>query len=311
MAGRGLHESAGDPDGVVAGTPFQATLAARATQAEFEGVVVAVRAIDINQSYASELDDLLRRYFGTPPRGVDVRVDPVDWIDAVPAIVDEIRSSRDHEHQQRLQGHGHRSLWFIDPYGVEPVDRRVIEGLPHGSEVIVNFDENAVRRHAGKELDLLGKKLYGDDRWKAAVGQPTGTFARVFAESFPRFAHRNVYPLRPSGSQDRFLVHLAASSAAVAPFRRCVNAGLKAGTLIAGKLLTGPQKHRAVQDLAERFKPQTLSIDEMYAAGSGFDRQQLMSLAQAAHDLGYGQFNVRARTVDWFAERSDERTLGL
>lgn len=311
MAGRGLHESQLSPDGAVAGTPLQAVLAARATQGEFPEVAIRVRASEIKRELATRLGAIVGPYRGPPPGGVDVRVDPIDWVEAAPRILSEIRSTLDHRHQQGLQRHDHRSLWFIDPFGLEPIDRSVIERLPYGAEVIVNFDENTARRHAGRDLGYLTERVYGDDRWREAIAKPLGGFAEVFAESFARFKFRNIRPLRASGAQDRFFVHLTNSKAAVGAFERCVAAGLKAGTLIAGDLLTGDQKHDAAIALAEVWKTQTVSLDEMYASGAGRTRVQLRGICEVAHDLGYGRWNARARTIEWFPQRLPEPTLGL
>lgn len=306
MAGTGLHESIGDPDGVVPGTPFQALLAARATQREFAGVTVSVRAIDIDPVIAGKVSDRLIRYRGSPPEKVDVRVDQADWVKAVPAIAAEIVGTPDHPKPVGAWGHEHRSLWFIDPFGVEPLDHATIMALPPHSEVIVNFDENAVRRHAGKDLALLGR-IYGDDRWRAALKQPTGAFAEIYAESFARrFEFRTWNPLVPSGAQDRFLIHLAETSKAIAPFDRAHKAALKAGTLIAGDLTTTSEKHKIVKGLHERFAGQRLTIDEMYDAGAGFQKVQLRALCQTAEDLRYGSWTAKNSTLDWFPEREPE-----
>lgn len=306
MAGGGLHESIGDPDGVVPGTPFQALLAARSAQVEFPGTVVHVRAIDNDRGLAAKLEHLVAPYRGAPPRRVDVRVDPLDWVEAVPAINQEILAF-----DPGRPNPGHRSLWLIDPYGVEPLDRRIIEQLPPHAEVVVNFDENSMRRHAGKEeLVDLAVKIYGPAPWRDGIGKPTGAFARIFAESFPRFAHRTVYPLRPSGSQDRFFVHLTESKHAVGPFDRAHRAALKAGTLIAGDLLTAVQRHRLAAELMQRFAGQTLTVEEMRLSGVLVPGPQLRSICHAASDLGYGDWTTTGKgSMRWYSERTAEPGL--
>jgi three-Cys-motif partner protein len=308
MAGSGLHGSISDLDRVVPGTPVQALNAARATQAEFPGVIVHVRAIDSRRDYIAELEAIFAGRRGVAPHRVDATTFVEDWRNVVDRISAEITGVADHEFQGQRLAHQHRSLWLIDPFGVEPLDFATIDRLPAHAEVVVNFDGNAVRRHAGKNLELLGR-VYRDDRWRAAT--TAREYAEAFAEQFPRWGWPTVHPLWPSGSQDRFLVHLASSKAAVAPFKRAVDAGVKAGTLASGDLLDAPGKHKAAANLAERFHSLELSIDEMYAAGTEYSRGQLRIVAAAASDLGYGSWNAKMGRLTWWERREAEPTLGL
>jgi three-Cys-motif partner protein len=309
MAGAGRHESIGDKDGWIPGTPFQAVLAAKANQQAVPGVVFHVRAIDNNVRYAGELEALVARHRGAPPVGVDVVVYPVDWRSVVTSIGAEITKRCE---GSALGSHQHRSLWLIDPFGVDPLDWRLIERLPPHSEVIVNFDENTARRFAGRAeaADLL-RSSYRDDRWMAARGEATGAFAEVFMEQFTGWKHRHRYPLWPSGAQDRFLIHLTHAIQAVRPFADSVKNGLKAGTLIAGEALTMQQKRAVVPGLFERFHGLTLSINDMYSAGVGSSKQQVRTLVQAATDMEYAVFDAEAKTWTWPNDPPGDPTLGL
>jgi three-Cys-motif partner protein len=307
MAGTGIHESISDRGGRVPGTPFQAVLAARATQAEFLEVTVHVRAIDKKKDYVAELDKLFDRYRLQTP-SVDAQTYPNDWVEVVPGISAEIAGKADHPFRASIYGHQHRSLWLIDPFGLEPLRYDVIDALPRWSEVIVNFDGNAARRHAAKNLSLL-EHVYRDDRWRQATDAEG--YAQAFMDQFPRFTIRNLYPLWPSGSQDRFLIHLTTSKAAIRPFRSSVTNGLKAGTIAAGDLLNTPQKHAAALSLQERFAGLELAVDEMYAAGAGFTKQQLRLVCQVADELGCGKWLAKALRMTWFIECEPDPTFGL
>jgi len=307
MAGAGIHESISDPGGRVPGTPVQALLAARATQAEFSGVTVHVRAIDKRKDYIAELEPTFERYrLGSP--SVDGQTFVGDWVDVIDAIAVEIAGKADHQYRGALFGHQHRSLWLIDPFGIEPLSFEAIDRLPSHAEVIINFDGNAARRHAGKSLPLLDR-VYRAGSWRDA--RDAQAFARLFMDQFPRFTERNLYPLWPSGAQDRFLIHLSSAKAAVGPFRRTVAAGLKAGTIVAGELLTGSQKRAAALAMHERFRGLELSLDDMYAAGTGLTRKQLRDICQAASDLACGEWRPKAAHMSWFAECEPDPTFGL
>jgi len=309
MAGAGHHESVGDKDGWIPGTPLQAVLAAKANQLAVPGVTFHVRAIDNDTAFVRDLEALVARHRGRAPGGVDVVTFGEDWRRVTDSISSEITAPC------QLPGftsHEHRSLWLIDPFGVEPLDWRLIERLPRHAEVIVNFDENTVRRFAGRaEADELLHGTYRDDRWKAGLGQPLGTYAQIFADQFVRWKHRTKHALWASGSQDRFLIHLTDAPQALRPFETSVKNGLKAGTLIAGDILTVQQQRAIVAGLAERFQGLTLSIDDMYAAGVGASKVQIRTLAQQAADDDYGIWNPKARSVTWFPERYNQPSLDL
>lgn len=308
MAGAGLHESIDDPDGEVPGTPLQAVLAARMTQLHYPDISIHVRAIDVDNALVAQLEGHLAPYRGAPPTSVDVTTHSMDWVAAVPDILREIAGAN-HPHPRGRGAHDHRSLWLIDPFGVGPIDRTLIEHLPRGSEVMLNFDENAARWHAAKALggdDPIGallNRLYGDDRWRAAVGQPTGAFAESFAASFAgQYRHANHYPLWSSGSQDRFFIHLANADRAPEAFGRAHAAALKAGTLWAGNSLTKPQRDIAAESLHARFKGETLTVKEMYELGVPYSTVQIRTICTAAVEELYGEWMGQDEFL-WFESR--------
>lgn len=320
-AGTGAHTSATDPDGKIEGTPALAALAARDTQRRFPGIEVRVRATDNSKPVAQALLAAMKPYTGTPPDGVDVKVGNVDWVKAVPWVATEIADAG-HPHGGRpgvLSSHQHRSLWFIDPYGVESIDHAVIDSLPDHSEVIVNLDLMALLRHAGRAhkgevpIRQLLKTVYGGDAWDVASGtrNPHTALAKAFANSFPRWTYRNAYILRATGSQDRAMIHLTDSKAALEPFSRAVAAALKAGTVIAGAILTTIERDNAAVDLAGRFRGLTLTTREMAPAVSRYTLGQLRPICRTAAQNRYGTWDEKKATMEWFEGRAPEPNLGL
>jgi three-Cys-motif partner protein len=319
-AGSGAHTSATDPDGKIEGTPALAALAARETQRRFPGVEVRVRATDIGKPIAQALLAAMKPYTGKPPVGVDVKVGNVDWVKAVPWVAAEI-ADEGHEHGGRSGSvkHQHRSLWFIDPYGVESIDHAVIEGLPDHSEVIINLDLMALLRHAGRAhkgdvpIQELLATVFGDTAWEPAsrARHPHHALAEAFANGFTRWTYRNAYILRSTGSQDRAMVHLTDSKPAVEPFSRAVATALKAGTVIAGVALTAIERDTAVADLFQRFRGLTLTTREMAPAVARYTLGQLRPICRTAAQNRYGTWNEKASTMAWFEERESDLNLGL
>lgn len=318
-AGTGEHASTTDPDGKIEGTPALAALAARDTQRRFPDVEVRVRATDKSESVAHQLFAAMRPYRGKPPTGVDVEVGNVDWVKAVPWVAREI-ADESHPHGGRpvREGrHEHRSLWFIDPYGVESLDHGVIDSFPRGSEVIVNLDLMGLLRHAGKARkgDRAVKELldtvFGGAAWAGPSGlsAPHQALADAFANSFPRWRLRRAYLLRASGSQDRAMIHLTDSVTAVTAFTRAVETALKAGTLIAGRALTSIEKDKAAAELFGRFKGLTITTREMVAVVPRYSLDQLRPISRTAQTNRYGRWNEAASTMRWFDEREPEPTL--
>lgn len=317
-AGSGSHASTTDPDGKIEGTPALAALKAREVQRRFPDVEIRVRATDKDKATAALLLAAMRPYKGTPPDGVNLEVGNVDWTKAVPWVAAEI-AQEDHPHGGRpIRGgsHGHKSLWFIDPYGVESLDHSVIESLPSGAEVIVNLDLMALLRHAGKAAgdrptEALLAKVFDGTSWKAAANQPSPhkALADAYADSFPRWPHRNAYLLRVSGSQDRAMVHLTDSPKAVTAFRKEIETSLRAGTLAAGGALTTIQRDQAAVDLFGQFRGFTLTTREMAAVLPRFNLTQLRTICRTADANRYGRWDEKAGAMEWFAERSREPGL--
>lgn len=323
-AGTGEHTSTTDPDGKIEGTPALAALAARETQRRFPGVQVLVRATDNSKLVAEQLLAAMRPFRGAPPLGVDIEVGNVDWVKAAPWVAAEI-ADEGHPHGGRSAGegrHDHRSLWFIDPYGVESIEHAVIERLPSGSEVIINLDLMGLLRHAGRAhggevaiQDLL-KRVYGGDGWDgpSRLTHPHQALADALANSFPRWRFRNAYLLRASGSQDRAMVHLTDSRTAVGAFSRAVETALKAGTIIAGRALTTIEKDKAAVELFERFRGLTMTTRQMYAVVTRYSLGQLRPICNTAEKNRYGRWHDATGTMEWFMERAPEvpsPTLGL
>jgi three-Cys-motif partner protein len=320
-AARGLHASAGDPDGFVAGTPLQAVLAARGVQELFPDMVAHVRASDSDRELAGQLERLLARYRGAPPAGVDLRVRAADWITGIPEITAEILAD-DHPYLGSAgwaRQHQHRSLWFIDPHGPMSLDHEAIAGLPSGAEVIINLDVQGLVREIGlAERDVLAElrleRVFNGNEWRLASHGPTGRqqLADMYANSFPssKWPHRAAYPLKQTGSQFRALVHLTRTPTAVKAFKGAVKRGLKVGTVAAGSTLSASEKHREAVNLFERFKGRTLTVDEMRGlGGTWLSIVQLKVVCRGAEPLGYGDWDEGTRTMTWYPERTPDPTL--
>jgi three-Cys-motif partner protein len=321
-AGPGRHLSAIDPDGQVPGTPMLAALAARTAQRRFPGVEFRIRATDKNKDIAKELSRRLSGLRGSPPDGVDATVDPIDWVVAVPRIRDEI-DLEDHPHGGRVGAskHTHRSLWFIDPFGVEGIDHAVIESFPAGSEVVVNLDIMAVLRLVGRAeggdhaVEELLNTVYGGNDWR---GIGTGSKAPLllgesFAQSFPTrlWSIRRSHPLRPTGSQYRAMIHLTNTVTAERAFEKSVKAALARGTVIAGRKLSKTEKDRAALRLFALFRGVKLTTQEMRSMVPAWDLGQLRWICNAADQQGLGRWDAGSSTMDWFEERLPELTLHL
>lgn len=321
MAGSGLHDSAGDPDGSRPGTPMQAVFSARDAQRRFPGVHVKVRASDIKKKYAAELEKLVKPYRGDPPDLVDVRVEPRDWVETVPTILAEIEDRSDHRfsNPRGQDDHQHRSLWFIDPYGWQPIDRKIIERLPKpGSEVIVNLDLTSITRHTGRtepELRARLDGLFGSNEWTRVPGEGQDYrdgLVKLFLRSFePYFKFREAHPLRSSGGQDRFMVHLTHNDKAASEFPKHVKIAFRRGTVIAGASLDHNQRDTYAKGLWTRFKGQTLTTNEMYAVDARLTRSQLRTVCHAADIDRYGHWDTGSKTMEWFEERGPLPNLGL
>ncbi len=319
-AGPGRHLSAGDPDGQVPGTPMLAALAARTAQRRFSDVEFRVRATDKNKDIAKELSRRLARLKGPPPDGVDATVDALDWVVAVPRIRDEI-DQEDHPHAGRrgATSHQHRSLWFIDPFGIEGIDHEIIESFPVGSEVIVNLDAMAVMRLAARAeggdhaLEALLEIVFGGNDWRGIGTGPKAPilFGEAFAQSFPakRWPIRRSHPLRPTGSQYRSMIHLTTTGTAEKAFEKSVRSALARGTVIAGRKMSKTEKDREARRLFDLFRGVKLTTKEMRSMVPAFGLDQLRWICNAADQSGLGRWDSGASTMVWFEERLADPTL--
>jgi three-Cys-motif partner protein len=307
----GRHLSEEDPEGEVPGTAVLAALAARQVQQSF-AVKITVRASDVRRSVVKELDERLALLRNT---GVDARAKTIDWVDNVPAITAEIATEADHPHGGRAtaQAHQHRSLWFIDPYGVESIDHEVIMSLPKGSEVIINLDLSVLPRHATKAADgdpdvlAILERAYGGSGWRRILELTGSTDSRAlaltFAESFPksRWEYREPHLLRASRGQYRALVHLTTTPVARDTFERDVRTAMAAGTLAAGDILSRPQKDKAAHRLHELFRGLVVTPRQMKPAFS-WSLTQLRAICTVADGLGLGRWD--GTTMEWSDEPS-------
>ena len=321
-AGSGRHMSASDPEGQVPGTPMLAALAARTAQRRFSGVEVRVRATDKNEAIADELDRRLAKLRGSPPDGIDATAEPVDWVTAVPHIRDEI-ALEDHPHggRQGATRHEHRSLWFIDPFGIEGIDHAIIESFPTGSEVIVNLDLMAVMRLVGRAeagdrpVEELLNTVYGGRAWSQVPPSRWRAMrlGEAFAESFPRgrWPIRRSHPLRPTGSQYRAMIHLTTTPTAESAFEGSVRRALARGTVVAGRSMSKTEKDREARRLFGLFRGLRQTTPEMHSAVGGLDLGQLRWVCHTADQLGFGRWLPDERAMEWFEEQAPELTLSL
>ena len=239
------------------------------------------------------------------------RVYPESFQKAYPKIFDEMRADIGHTHSSgpTFPRHNHRSLWLIDPFGVKDIphaDLEPLQNLP-GAEVIINLDlggllrikgaaekalddgdpdafQAAIKAGNAKRLDLT----WGSDTWREdlAQGRPErhpAILAQSYADTFPRFEFRSVYPLRGSRSQKRYLVHLTHVEVAVARFKGICDGCYLIDTLFAGDPLSQNQRATRAVQLFERFRGTTTTVPELYELGMGASRTQIAAICQSAH----------------------------
>lgn len=322
FAGGGTHLSEANPDGQVFGTPLLATRAARLTQRSCPDVRVHVRAIDLDCDRARELDLRLRAFVGVPPAGVDVRVVQGSFEDRAREVQSEIDQAG-HPHSERSGGgHHHRSLWLLDPYGWKDIPHAAVAALGPDSEVVINIDVGGFRRLAGgagssspsalRDREILNA-AFGDQSWARVASSSPSVIAQRYADTFTAYRHRTVYPLRSSATQDRWIVHLANSSRAVTAFASDHGTSLRVGTVIAGEAMTGPQRRIAAEVFWRQFQGESLTVEEMHATGSGYSRQQIRTICNAAEDSGFGRLETASGQMEWFETRvvQPDLTLGL
>jgi three-Cys-motif partner protein len=330
-AGRGSHLSEADPDGEVSGTPLLAARAARLAQRACPSTRIHVRAIEIDDARADELEARLAKYQRTPPAGVDVRVLRGSFEGRAPEIQAEIAAAGHPHSEGRVGAHHHRSLWFLDPYGWEEIPHRVIAALGSEAEVVINADIGGLKRLVGGAnsecqtaardaeivnaafgVDILDEAC-GICRWDNLAREEPKVVAQIYADRFPTHRYSQVLALRCSPSQNRWIVQLAGSPNALPVLARDHNTALRAGTIVAGEILTGPQRGRQAKALAAKYKGETLTVDEMFAMGVGLSRNQIRTTCGAAEEAGYGTFTGTNGSMEWFTERLGQPglTLGL
>jgi three-Cys-motif partner protein len=330
-AGRGSHLSEADPDGEVSGTPLLAARAARLAQRSCPSTRIHVRAIEIDDVRADELEVRLAKYKGAPPAGVDVCVLRGSFEDRAPEIQAEIAAAGHPHSEGRAGAHHHRSLWFLDPYGWEEIPYRVIAALGSEAEVVVNADIGGLKRLVGgansdgqsapRDTEILDA-AFGDDivevamdcrPWAYLAGAAPKSAAQAYSDRFPTYRHRQVLALRCSPSQNRWIVQLAGSASALTTLARDHSTALRAGTIVAGEILTGAQRNKQAKTLWGKYKGETLTVDEMFEMGVGLSRNQIRTTCGAAEEAGYGTFTAANGTMEWFTERLAQPglTLGL
>jgi three-Cys-motif partner protein len=338
FAGRGLHPSNAHPDGAVAGTPVQAFRAGVMTKARFPGTEVHLRAVDVNGEYAHELERRLVRAPSDAGTSPDWRVYPKTFKAALPEILAEMKADDRHGHGSgpTMRHHDHRSLWLVDPYGVREIPHVDLDPLQHlpGAEVIINFDLGGLLRVKGAALLALdqgdpkaffkaaiaagnAKRLdltWGSDRWRndiehADPADVLRSIAQSYADTFPAFKHRRVYPLRGSRSQKRFLIHLTHADTAADRFKSIADSCFLLDTLLSGEDLGETARANRAVALFERFRGQRTSIAELYELGVGASRRQIRNVCRSAESGGYGEYDERLDTMTWRSERLPNPTL--
>jgi three-Cys-motif partner protein len=330
MAGDGRHESASHPEGWLPGTAILAVRAAARVQHDHPEVVVHVRATEIDPARAEQLRRRAARHFGRPPEGVDVEVFPEAFADRRDGILTEIAAPSHPHSSGRAMAHRHRSLWLIDPYGLEEIPHDDLVDLGDGSEVVINLDVSGIWRLIGlarstraNEVQVRGAvsaldTLYGDRSWDAATRGLTApavyrAIAEAYAQTFRSYTVRQAYPLHGTRSQFRFLIHLATSPSAERAFASAYKTSFKAGTLIADGALTAVEKRRAAEFLWGKFRGMTITISEMRELGVAFDATQLHAICGIADAESFGRYDAASRSIEWKEAREMEPdlTLGL
>jgi three-Cys-motif partner protein len=339
FAGRGLHPSTDHPDGGVAGTPMQAFFAAVRERRRHPGALVHLRGIEKKTTLALELQRRLVRAPGDAHERPEFRVLPNAFHDALPVVLDEMRADDRHGHSE-LGGraHGHRSLWFVDPYGLTPIPHADLDPIAAltGAEMVVNLDVGGLLRMQGAALSALDEsnprsfyraaattwnenrlnETWGSDGWRndieeADPGDILKSIAQGYANTFPNFKCRNVYPLRGSRSQKRFLVHLTHTPVAEDRFANVWKETFTLGTLAAGDKLDSAERAGRATALFEQLAGETLSVADMYELGLAVSRGQLVGICRAAEEMGLGKFDDRVGVgrMEWFKERLPDPTL--
>jgi three-Cys-motif partner protein len=311
FAGAGLHGSREHPDGQRFGTALSACDEARKVQRRHPALRVHVRLIDIDRGYCGRLQERTEPFRIAPPGPdrVDVLVIPGPFAEEMAGVLAETDPD----------GRQYRSLWLLDPYSVEGIPHEAVAELErpkYGPEVLVNLHLAAVWRltRAGQEGPLSVyplheaalDRLYGRDAWRTGLRRGKGeppALAQAYADTFRGFEHRGAYPLRKSGNEMRFFVHLTHSRTAAHAFAEAHHRTENVG-LFAGRALNEVARAQAAEMLFRMFASQTVTVAEMYEADTGLDRGQLRVVCEAAADGGYGTWTPSTTTMVWAEQRA-------
>ena len=316
-SGAGSHLSLENPRHQVPGTAVQACIEARAIQRRFPNVHVSVRLIDIDSEACARLgvriaefrDDNLKH-----PEFVDVHVIDKDFTTQILPILRETL---------KPDGSRYCSLWFIDPFGTKIISKRGLFPLlkaGRGIELIINLDASGIQRiraainsensaaNVRQSNRRLLAELYGDDRWDVAVPadwdweRECEDIAQKYRDSFvDEFAHKEVYPLRASDGQVRFLIHLTH----VARGRIVLEKAYSAASFPRknrNKALSITDRDKCVESLFRRFANTVVPFEEMVRLPDcRLDRGQLATVLRRAADTGHGVYDQTARAMRWNA----------
>ena len=336
FAGRGLHPSNAHPDGFIPGTPVQAFRAATATHRAVRSSRFHLRAVERNGRVAQELERRLVRLSGAAADKPEWRVLPTAFATAAPEIIAEMAADRGHGHSSgsAYRQHDHRSLWFIDPDGLKDIPHTAVDPLQPltGAEVIINLDLGGMWRVARTaELALAAgdvravakaineqvmHRTFGGDVWRDVIDRADqhdifGSIAQGYADTFPAFPYRCVYPLHSSRTQRRYLVHLTHSPRARDAFAEEYLASWKIGTVLSDEGLSTPQRATRALRLFDQFRGTEVTVQEMYDLGVGASRRQITSVCRAAEEMRLGDFDDAASRMTWYEDRVPEQGLGL
>lgn len=317
FAGAGLHLSADHADGAIDGTPLLACTYARASQRRAEGARVRVRLVDLEADYCARLDERTAPFRNDSVSPVDVAIYHGDYADAIAPIADEIAAIE-----------GARSLWLIDPYGPKALRYKTLQPLllQTGVEIIINLDVTGIQRMRGVAMsenatydeavaNLADKNaarltdLYNGTAWRDpdqhCRRRPGMTvehqLAELYKNVFTTFKCRNVYPLRASDHQYRFLIHLAKSPTAEIAFAKVYESTMRVG-LYEGRALDDAVASQHATSLYTAYRGNTVALDEMYGAQVvTLDRGQLRRVLEYADAHEYGRFVDG--TMTWVDDR--------
>jgi three-Cys-motif partner protein len=324
FSGAGSHLSIENPRSEIPGTAVQVCLEAREVQRRYPGTAVSVRLIDIDPDYCKRLEARVAEFCNlslSHPERVDVSVRPSDFVgQIVPILADTRRPDR----------RRYCNLWFIDPFGaVKTIPKQALRPLitaGRGTEIVINFDAAGVRRvrrairsertteavRLADEARLTG--LFGDNTWDSPVPETwtpeleCADVAEKYATSFKsQFAYCNLYPLRVSDGQIRYLIHLTHSPKA----RDAFEASYKA-TLSQKRALSMTDRDKRVEWLFRTFRGTNIKFDDMVGLPDcPLDRGQLATVLRRAEQTGHARFDKATDMLEWFTECRNPPALPL